>query len=121
MGIESGLLNTQSYLNLSIVKSVISIIFYVRKHLRFAKGKGCLNLNKGARVEEKPKPQLKLHIGGEEREISFEELTLVNNAALEALLRLFVRKKIIKPEEFLEELKVVETERYRFQKNEPAQ
>lgn len=69
-------------------------------------------------MEEKPKPYLKLHIAGEERDVSFEELTLVNNAALESLLRILVRKKIFKPEEFLEELKTVEKERYRFEKPE---
>lgn len=66
-------------------------------------------------MDEKPKPYLKLHIGGEERDVSFEELTLVNNAALESILRLLVKKKILKPEEFLEELRAVEKERYRFE------
>ncbi len=69
-------------------------------------------------MNEKPKPRLKLHIAGEERDVSFEELTLVNNAALESLLRILVRKKVVKPEEFLDELRAVEKERYRFEKPE---
>jgi hypothetical protein len=56
---------------------------------------------------------MRLVVDGKERLISYEELALSNNLAQEALVRLLVRKKIIKPEELLEEINTVKTERYR--------
>ena len=58
-------------------------------------------------------PALKLVIDGKEREISFEELTLSNNLAQEALVRLLVDKKIIEPKDLIEYLEKVRKERYR--------
>ncbi len=69
-------------------------------------------------MNEKKKPILKLVVDGKEKEVSFEQLTLANNASLEAIMRLLVRKRIIKPQEFVTELKAVEKERYRFGKLE---
>lgn len=56
---------------------------------------------------------LKVMINGEEREISFEELTLSNNLAQEALVRLLITKKIIEPEEYVKIMETVRDERYR--------
>lgn len=64
--------------------------------------------------EKRPSPYaLRLVIDGKERLISYEELALSNNLAQEALVRLMVRKKLITPEELLEEINTVKTERYR--------
>lgn len=60
---------------------------------------------------------MRLVIDGKERLISYEELALSNNLAQEALVRLLVRKKIIKPEELIEEINTVKTERYRVDPN----
>lgn len=60
---------------------------------------------------------MRLVIDGKERLISYEELALSNNLAQEALVRLLVRKKIIKPEELIEEINNVKTERYRVDPN----
>lgn len=56
---------------------------------------------------------LKMVINGQEREVSYEELTLSNNLAQEALVRLLVQKKVFEPEEMLKMLEKVKNERYR--------
>ncbi len=58
-------------------------------------------------------PSLKMVVDGEVREISFEELTLSNNLAQEALVRLLVDKKIIDGQELFEYMQKIRTERYR--------
>lgn len=58
-------------------------------------------------------PSLKMVVDGKVREISFEELTLSNNLAQEALVRLLVDKKIIDGQELFEYMQKVRTERYR--------
>ena len=63
-------------------------------------------------AENKP-PLLKVVINGQEREISFEELTLSNNLAQEALVRLLVQKNIISPKELIDNMEQVRKERYR--------
>ena len=60
---------------------------------------------------------LRMVVNGQERLVTYEELALSNNLAQEALVRLLVKKKIIKPEELLEEINVVKTERYRIDPN----
>ncbi|MBI3872920.1 MAG: hypothetical protein HY304_07595 [candidate division Zixibacteria bacterium] len=57
---------------------------------------------------------------GRERLVSYEELALSNNLAQEALVRLLVKKKLIKPEELLEEINKVKSERYRVDPNAPS-
>lgn len=52
-------------------------------------------------------------VDGKVRDISFEELTLSNNLAQEALVRLLVDKKIIDGQELFEYMQKVRTERYR--------
>ena len=56
---------------------------------------------------------LRLVVDGKERLVSYEELALSNNLAQEALVRLLIKKKLIKPEELLEEISRVKSERYR--------
>lgn len=50
---------------------------------------------------------------GKEKEISFEELTLANNLAQEALVNLLLKKQIFQATELLEELAKVRHERYK--------
>lgn len=63
---------------------------------------------------------LRLVVDGRERLVSYEELALSNNLAQEALVRLLVKKKLIKPEELLEEINKVKSERYRVDPNAPS-
>lgn len=66
-------------------------------------------------ADEKQRPSyaMRLVIDGKERFVSYEELALSNNLAQEALVRLLVKKKLIKPDELLEEINTVKSERYR--------
>ena len=65
-------------------------------------------------VEEKEKRiALKIVMGDQEREVTYEELCLSNNLAQEALVRLLVKKKIFKSEELLKEMEQLRKERYR--------
>ena len=66
-------------------------------------------------MNEKRQPALKMLVDGKVREISFEELTLSNNLAQEALVRLLVEKKIIDPKELMEYMQKVRKERYRIE------
>jgi hypothetical protein len=56
---------------------------------------------------------LRVIIGDKEREVTFDELCLSNNLAQEALVRLLVKKKVLKPEEMVSEIEQVRKERYR--------
>jgi len=63
-------------------------------------------------VDDK-KVAIKMVVDGKERDVSFEELALSNNLALEAIVRLMVEKKLIQPTELLEMMEKVKKERYR--------
>lgn len=52
-------------------------------------------------------------VDGVEKEVTFEELALSNNLALEALVRLMVDKKLIEPKELMDMMEKVRKERYR--------
>jgi hypothetical protein len=56
---------------------------------------------------------LKMVVDGVEKEVTFEELALSNNLALEALVRLMVDKKLIEPKELMDMMEKVRKERYR--------
>ncbi len=56
---------------------------------------------------------LRVIIGDQEKEVTFDELVLSNNLAQEALVRLMVRKGLFKPEELIQEMEKVKKERYR--------
>jgi len=64
-------------------------------------------------ADEKKKPAIKLVIGDQIREVSYEELALSVNMAQEALVTVLIDKKIISPDDFLKALKEVREERYR--------
>ena len=72
-------------------------------------------LNEGEQLgEEKEKRiALKIVMGDQEREVTYEELCLSNNLAQEALVRLLVKKKVLKSEELLKEMEQLRKERYR--------
>ncbi|MCK4856891.1 MAG: hypothetical protein KAT58_02880 [candidate division Zixibacteria bacterium] len=61
----------------------------------------------------KPKYAMKMVVGGEEKEISFEELTLSNKLSQDAVVSLLIKKGVFKGEELLEEIKLIKKERYR--------
>ncbi|MBD3234905.1 MAG: hypothetical protein GF315_14370 [candidate division Zixibacteria bacterium] len=59
------------------------------------------------------KSLLKIKIGDQVKEVSYEELALSNNLATEALVAILVEKGIIDPEEYLKKMQNVRKERYR--------
>jgi hypothetical protein len=56
---------------------------------------------------------IKMVVDGKEKDISFEELALSNNLALEALVRLLIDKKLFEPKDLLDAMETVKKERYR--------
>ena len=52
-------------------------------------------------------------IDGKEREVTYEELTLSNNLAQEALVRLLVDNNIIDAKELYDYMQKIKKERYR--------
>jgi hypothetical protein len=64
-------------------------------------------------MTEEKKVALKMIAGGQERDITFEELTLANNLAQEALVRLLIEKKLFTPQELMQMMETVKKERYR--------
>jgi hypothetical protein len=66
-------------------------------------------------VTEDPNKRVALRIvvGDQEREVTFDELCLSNNLAQEALVRLLIKKNLFKPEELGQAIEQVRRERYR--------
>ena len=56
---------------------------------------------------------IKMVVDGKERDVTFEEIALSNNLALEALVRLMVEKKLFEPKELMQTMEAVRKERYR--------
>ncbi len=56
---------------------------------------------------------IKMVVDGKERDVTFEELALSNNLALEALVRLLAEKKMFEPKELMQAMETVRKERYR--------
>ena len=56
---------------------------------------------------------MKIVVDGKEREISFEELSLSSKLSHDALVSLLIKKKIIEPQELLDEISAIKKERYR--------
>ncbi len=56
---------------------------------------------------------MKMVIGDETREVSFNELVLSNNLAQQALVRLLINKKLIEPDELMEMMETVRKDNYR--------
>ncbi|UCE65616.1 MAG: hypothetical protein JSU85_12215 [Candidatus Zixiibacteriota bacterium] len=63
------------------------------------------------------KVALKIQIGNQVREVTFDELTLSNNLGLEALVKVLVDKVVFKPEELQSEMDRIRKERYRDPQN----
>ena len=59
------------------------------------------------------KVALKMVVDGQEKDVSFEELVLSNNLALEALVRVMVEKKLIDAKDLMDMMERVRKERYR--------
>lgn len=56
---------------------------------------------------------LKVVVGDQVREVTFDELTLSNNLGLEALVKVLVDNNVFKPEELQKEMERIRKERYR--------
>ena len=56
---------------------------------------------------------LKVVVGDQVREVTFDELTLSNNLGLEALVKVLVDNGVFKPEELQKEMERIRKERYR--------
>ncbi len=56
---------------------------------------------------------LKVVVGDQVREVTFDELTLSNNLGLEALVKVLVDNSVFKPEELQKEMERIRKERYR--------
>ncbi|MEE9553848.1 MAG: hypothetical protein V3W18_06075 [candidate division Zixibacteria bacterium] len=56
---------------------------------------------------------LKIMVGDQVKEVTFDELTLSNNLGLEALVKVLVDKGVFKPDELQTELENVRKIRYR--------
>ena len=55
---------------------------------------------------------LKIQIGEQVREVTFDELTLSNNLGLEALVKVLVDKGVFKPEDLQSEMDRIRKDRY---------
>ncbi len=56
---------------------------------------------------------MRMVVEGKERVITYEELTLSNNLAQEALVSVLIKKKLIDGQELLDEITRIRQERYR--------
>jgi hypothetical protein len=65
--------------------------------------------------EPKPNIAMKMVIDGKEHVITFEELTLSNNLAQEALVSLLIKKRLIEGQELMDEINRIRKERYHTQ------
>jgi hypothetical protein len=63
------------------------------------------------------KVALKIQVGDQVREVTFDELTLSNNLGLEALVKVLVDKGVFKPEELQSEMDRIRRTRYRDPQN----
>ena len=63
------------------------------------------------------KVALKIQIGDQVREVTFDELTLSNNLGLEALVKVLVDKGVFKPDELQAEMDRIRKDRYRDPEN----
>ena len=62
--------------------------------------------------QQKPNIAMKMVVDGKEHVITFEELTLSNNLAQEALVSLLIKKQLIDGRELLDEINRIRKERY---------
>lgn len=64
-------------------------------------------------MTDERKVALRMIADGKERDVTFEELTLANNLAQEALVRLLIEKKVLVAADLLKMMETVKNERYR--------
>jgi hypothetical protein len=64
------------------------------------------------------KVELRIQVGDQVREVTFDELTLSNNLGLEALVKVLVDKGVFKPEELQSEMDRIRKDRYRDPENQ---
>jgi hypothetical protein len=63
-------------------------------------------------TEPEKRVALTVLVGDQKREITFDELTLSNNLALEALVKVLVDKQVFKVEELQQVMDKIRQERY---------
>jgi hypothetical protein len=63
-------------------------------------------------TEPQKRVALTVLVGDQKREITFDELTLSNNLALEALVKVLVDKNVFKVEELQQVMDLIRKERY---------
>ncbi len=61
---------------------------------------------------------MRMVVDGKERIVTYEELTLSNNLAQEALVSILIKKKLVDGQELLDEITRIRQERYRSEPNE---
>jgi hypothetical protein len=71
--------------------------------------------------QQKPNIAMKMVVDGKEHFITFEELTLSNNLAQEALVSLLIKKQLIDGKELLEEITRIRQERYQTEPGKPLE
>jgi hypothetical protein len=71
--------------------------------------------------QQKPNIAMKMVVDGKEHYITFEELTLSNNLAQEALVSLLIKKQLIDGKELLEEITRIRHERYQTEPGKPLE
>jgi hypothetical protein len=72
-------------------------------------------------TEPQKRVALTVLVGDQKREITFDELTLSNNLALEALVKVLVDKKVFKVEELQQVMDLIRKERYTPQSQQPPE
>jgi hypothetical protein len=63
-------------------------------------------------TEPEKRVALTVLVGDQKREITFDELTLSNNLALEALVKVLIDKQVFKVEELQQVMDAIRKERY---------
>ena len=71
-------------------------------------------------TEPEKRVALTVLVGDQKREITFDELTLSNNLALEALVKVLVDKKVFKVEELQQVMDAIRKERYSSPNQNPS-
>lgn len=64
---------------------------------------------------------MRIMAGGKTRDVSYRELLLSTNLSFEALMSVLVKKKLITPEELLQEIELIRKSRYQPPRPEPLQ
>lgn len=65
------------------------------------------------KMAEDKRVAMKMVIDGQVREVTFEELAITNNLAQRAIVSLLIKKKLIDPQEYIDELRDIQEQHYR--------